>query len=258
MTGFRRSRFLLVIAATLGLAATAWAEGIFRVNDPGSGNWVFDQPSVAAYGTVLHVAFVGDNTGGADSASLNTRLYYAAVNGGADFTYKLTTDNQVHITAPFAIDNALFNQARHPHIALRSATQLTVLFQAIPSDNATSGFKLFRALVTIDNNAVKTVDVKEIKDPFSGRMAGNLIDPSFALATTDDNFLRVAYTDNSTGYGNVYYARVGEDNAFLVGSSILLSSQPGSRGVQPLPRLQLDSNNNSHIVWAANNTPDTP
>jgi len=42
MTGYRRTRFLLVIAMTLGLAAAAWAEGIFRVNDPGTENWVFD------------------------------------------------------------------------------------------------------------------------------------------------------------------------------------------------------------------------
>src|SRR5659263_311273 len=38
MTGFRRSLFLLVIAATLGLAAAAWAEGIFKVNNDGTGN----------------------------------------------------------------------------------------------------------------------------------------------------------------------------------------------------------------------------
>src|SRR5512140_2716216 len=73
MTGFRRSLFLLVIAATLGLAAAAWAEGIFKVNNDGTGNWVFDQPSVVAYGSVVHVAFVGDNGHRYDDASLNTR-----------------------------------------------------------------------------------------------------------------------------------------------------------------------------------------
>jgi len=254
MTGFRR--FPLVFAVTLALAAVAWAEGIFPVNDAGSGNWVFDQPSVAANGTVLHVAFVGDNTAGAD-ASPNTRIYYAAINGAADFTNTLTTRGQVLVTTPVAIDNALFNSARHPQIALRSATELAILFQAIPSDNAASGFKLFRALVTIDNNAVKTQQVKEVQDPFSGRMAGNLVDPSFALVASD-NTLRVAYTDNSAGLGNVSYARVGTDNAFLVGSGILLSSRPGSQGVQPLPRLRLDGNANSHIAWAANNSTGTP
>jgi hypothetical protein len=252
MTCFRR--FLFVIAATVGLAAGAWAEGIFPVNDPGSGNWVFDQPSVVANGTVVHVAFVGDSDTGADS-SPDTKVYYAAVNGGADFTNKLTTRNQVLITAPVAIDDALFHQARHPQIALRSATQLEILFQAIPVGD--TNYKLFLAVVTIDNNAVKTQLVKEVQNPVSGRMSGNLVDPSFGLVASD-NSLRVAYTDTSTGIGNVYYSRVGWDNAFIVGSSILLSSQPSSQGVQPLPRLRLDGNNDSNIVWAANDTTNTP
>ncbi|MFZ2223324.1 MAG: hypothetical protein WAV26_01410 [Candidatus Deferrimicrobium sp.] len=254
MTRFRRSCFLLVIAATVGLAAGAWAEGIFPVNDAGIGNWVFDQPSVVVNGTVLHLAFVGDSDTGADS-SPDTRLYYAAVNGGADFTNKLTTRDQVIVTAPVAIEDTLFHQARHPQIALRSATQLEILFQAIPVGD--TSYKLFLAVVTIDNNAVKTQLVKEVQNPASGRMPGNLVDPSFGLVAAD-NSLRVAYTDNSSGIGNVFYSRVGWDNAFLVGSSILLSSQPSSQGVQPLPRLRLDGNNDSDIVWAANNSTDTP
>jgi hypothetical protein len=254
MIRFRRSRIPLVIAATLGLAAAAWAEGIFPVNDPGTGTWVFDQPSVSANGTVLHVAFVGDSAAGADGPH-NTTVYYAAVNGGADFTNKATTRSEVLVTAPVAIDNALFHHARHPQIALRSATELAILFQAIPvGDN---NYKLFRALVTISSNAVLTQQVKEVRNPASGRMAGNLVDPSFALVASD-NTLRVAYTDNAAGNGNVYYARVGADDAFLVGSAILLSSQPSSQGVQPLPRLRLDGNANSHIVWAANNATGTP
>jgi len=254
MTGFR-SRFLLVVAATVFLATAAWAEGIFPVNDPGAGNWVFDQPSVVANGSLLHVAFVGNDVTGADNASLNTRLYYAAVNGGADFTNKATTRSQVLITAPVAIDNALFNNARHPQIALRSATELTILFQAIPVGDNT--YKLFLAQVTIGNNAVTSQQVKEVLNPVSGRIPGNLIDPSFALLASD-NSLRVAYTDNLTGYGNVYYARVGWDTAFLAGSSILLSSQPSSQGVRPLPRLRLDGYNNSNIIWAANNSTGGP
>jgi len=254
MTGIRRSFILLFIAATVGLAAGAWAEAIFPVNDAGTGNWVFDQPSVVANGAVLHLAFVGDSDTGADS-SPDTRVYYAAINGGVDFTNKLTTRTQVLVTAPVAIDNTLFHQARHPQIALRSATQLEILFQAIPVGD--TNYKLFVAVVTVDNNAVTAQLVKEVQNPVSGRLPGNLVDPSFGLAIVD-NTLRIAYTDNSTGTGNVFYSRVGWDNAFLVGSSIFLSSQPSSQGVQPLPRLRLDGNNDSHIVWAANNSASTP
>lgn len=259
MIGFRRTRFLLVIAMTLGLAAGARAEGIFPVNDTGAGNWVFDQPSVVANGSFLHVAFVGNSTAGAD-ASPDTRLYYAAVNGAADFANKATTRAQVLVTAPVAIDNgAAYTNARHPQIAMRTATELTILFQAKPVGE--TNFKLFLALVTINSNAVSKQQVKEVLNPVSGRIPGNLVDPSFALVASD-NSLRVAYTDslagNFTGYGNVYYARIGWDNAFLVGSSILLSSQPSSQGVQPLPRLRLDGHKNSHIVWAANNSTGTP
>ncbi|HLO09907.1 MAG TPA: hypothetical protein VK303_04430, partial [Desulfobacteria bacterium] len=169
MTRFRRSWFLLVIAATFCLAAGAWAEGIFPVNDAGIGNWVFDQPSVVANGTVLQLAFVGDSDTGADS-SPDTRIYYAAVNAGADFTNKLTTRNQVIVTAPVAIENTLFSQARHPQIALRSATQVEILFQAIPVGD--TSYKLFLAVVTIESNAVTTQLVKEVRNPVSGRMPG--------------------------------------------------------------------------------------
>ena len=251
MTGFRRTCFLLAIAAAVGVGTSARAEGIFPVNNPGAGNWVFDQPSVAANGTVLHLAFVGDNTAGAEDPSLDTRLYYGAVNGGADFTSKATVRSHVVVTEPVAIDNgAAYSNARHPQIALRSATELAILFQAVPGGG--TDHKLFLARVTIDNNAVKAQKVEEVKSPASGSIAGNLVDPSFALVASD-NSLRVAYTDDSSGYGNVYYARVGLDNAFLAGSPLLLSSQPNSQGVQPLPRLRLDGNGSSHVVWAANN-----
>ena len=183
MTVFRRSLFLLVIAAAVALAASARAEGIFPVNDAGTGNWVFDQPSVVANGTVLHVAFVGDSATGADS-SPNTRLYYAAVNGGADFSNKLTTRNQVIVTAPVAIENTLFSQARHPQIALRSATQLDILFQAIPVGE--TDYKLFHALVTIANNIVTSQSVAEIRDAAGARIPGRLTDPSFGIVTSDN------------------------------------------------------------------------
>src|SRR5512143_1722105 len=67
-----------LLGATLFAAAAAHAEKVFPVNDNNTG--LFDQPSVAMNGSVAHVAFIGDNTG------TGYRVYYAAVNGGADFT----------------------------------------------------------------------------------------------------------------------------------------------------------------------------
>jgi hypothetical protein len=94
--------------------------------------------------------------------------------------------------------------------------------------------------------------VAEIVDNTAQRMPGALIDPSFALVEAD-NTLRVAYADNTTG--DVYYARVrlGTDNAFLVGSPILLtpSQWPFTRGTAPRPRLHLEGTTRSHIAWAA-------
>ena len=253
MNPFSRSRFLLAFVATLLFAGAAWAEAIFSVNEPGSGAYVFDQPSVAAKGTFLHVAFIGDNT-----ASGRYKLYYAGIDGSANFQSATTTRLQVVKIRPVAIDSGdPYTDARHPQIAYRSSTStstsLVVLFQAIPAGG--SDYKLFRALLVIDNNAVRTQQVKEIVHPVAGPMAGNLVDPSFGLVTTD-NTLRVAYTYSATG--DVYYARAGADNAFLVGSPILLSRQPGTRGVNPLPRLRLDSSKRSHVAWAANNTSPTP
>ena len=263
MTGFHRSRFLVVIVATVGLAASAWAEGIFPVNDAGTGNWVFDQPSVVANGTVLHIAYVGDNATGADN-SPNTRLYYAAVNGGVDFTNKLTTRNQVLVTAAVAIENTLFSQARHPQIALRSATQLDILFQAIPVGE--TDYKLFHALVTIANNSVTSQSVAEIRDAAGARIPWRLTDPSFGIVISD-NTIRVAFSSApsliaGSPYSDVYYARVGWDNNRVVNNTILLtrpfppSTATSSSGIFPFPRLRLDGNNDSHIVWAANNLTD--
>ena len=266
MIGFR-SRFLLVIAATAGLAAGAWAEGIFPVNVPGAGNWVFDQPSVAASGSTLHLAFVGNDTAGAFNidgtvnTSLNTRLYYAAVNGGVDFNNRTLTRDQVLLTAPVAIDNGdAYTNARHPRIALSTSTGLVILFQAIPVGE--TNYKLFRAMVTLAGNAVTSQSVAEIRDAAGVRIPGNLTDPSFALVTSD-NTLRIAFSSfpsplggNAT-YTDVYYARVGWDTARVLNNTVLLTTA-SSVGIFPLPRLLLDSNNFSHIVWAANNSTGNP
>ena len=86
-----------------------------------------------------------------------------------------------------------------------------------------------------------------------------LTDPSFALITTD-NTLRVAFSSSPSTvavspYSDVYYARVGVDTARVVDNTLILLTQTASStGVAPLPRLRLDGNNFSHIVWAANNS----
>lgn len=251
-------RILLAIAVTVTLATAAWAEGIFPVSDAGTGNWLFDQPSVVANGTVLHVAFVGDNAIG---GSPNTRLYYAAVNGAADFTNKATTRSQVLVTPPVAIDDdSLYANARHPQIALRSANEVAILFQAIPAGG--SGYKLFRAKVTIDNNAVTSRRVDRILDASGNDFLGALTDPSFALVTAD-NTMRVAFSSFPSilapASSDVYYARVGLDNARVVGNTLIPLTTASSTGRFPLPRLRLDVSNNSHVVWAANdNTAGTP
>ena len=245
-------RFLPVFAATLLFAAGARAERIVQVNEIGIGPRVFDQPSVAANGSTIHVAFVGDSTGGNPQIP-STALFYAAVNGAADFTSTATTRSQVIVTPAVPIDNGPYTQARHPQIALRSANRVVILFQALPSDNPAAGFKLFRALISLDNNVVTAQQVSEVRDSLGGRMAGTLIDPSFALVTSD-NTARVAYVENAI---DVRYARVGLDNALLVGAPIPLTVLPASQGVLPLPRLRMDSLNRSHIAWAANNNGGT-
>lgn len=260
MIGFRRTRILLVFAMILGFATVARAEGIFPVNDSGAGNWVFDQPSAVANGSTLHVAFVGDADTGADALP-STRLYYAAVNGSAGFTDKSTTRAQVLLTAPVAIDNGdAYTDARHPQIALRSTTELVILFQARPAGEIS--YKLFRALVTIASNAVTSQRVAEIRDAAGGRIPGQLTDPSFALVASD-NTLRVAFSSSpslvaGSPYSDVYYARAGRETARVVNTAILLTDQFSSTGVSPLPRLRLDGNNFSHVVWAANNSTGNP
>jgi len=104
-------RFLPVFAATLLFAAGARAERIVQVNEIGIGPRVFDQPSVAANGSTIHVAFVGDSTGGNPQIP-STALFYAAVNGAADFTSKATTRSQVIVTPAVPIDNGPYTQAR--------------------------------------------------------------------------------------------------------------------------------------------------
>jgi hypothetical protein len=247
MNPFHRCRIPLVAAILLLFATAAGAEAIFNVNDTGTGTWAYDQPAATAFGDRIHLAFVGDSTG-----TGSFKLYYAVVAGEADFTSSLLARSGVLVTPPVAIDNGdPYTDARHPRIVLRAENQATVVFQAVPAGLAAGDYRLFRALITVENNAVTTQIVREIMNADGTRMTGTLSDPSFRIVPADGT-LRVAYTDNSSGLGNVSYARVGIDNAVVVDVPIPLSTSAGSQGVQPLPRLQLDGNNFSHIAWAAN------
>jgi hypothetical protein len=260
MIGFRPTRFLLVIAAVLGLASAARGEGILAVNAPGTGSWVFDQPSVVANGSILQLAFVGDSANGADTASLNTRLYYAAINAGTDFSNPATVRTDMIVTAPVTLESGdAYTNARHPHLILRTATDLLILFQAVPAGETDS--KIFRALVTVNGNSVTSSRVTEVRDAAGARIPGKLTDPSFDI-NLNDNTMRVAFSSypsvtSGAPYSDVYYARVGMDDARVVNNTILLTKTGASTGVKPLPRLKLDGNYYSDIVWAANNSDPT-
>jgi hypothetical protein len=241
------SRILPIALSILLFAAVADAAAILPVNGAGSGVFTFDQPSVVANGTAVHVAFVGDAEGD------NTfKLYYAAVNGSAEFQSAAATQASVLLTPAVAIDNGSgYDNALHPQIAVLDANRLVVVFQGVPTGTGQGNYKLFRAIINIRNNVVTSHTVSEIVDSGSNRLSGVLVDPSFQPSTSDGT-LRIAYADASTEYSNVYFARVSIDNAAVVGGPIMLSSG-SSQGVKPLPRLKLDSNGYSHVVWAANN-----
>ncbi|MBP2676119.1 MAG: hypothetical protein H6Q84_2959 [Deltaproteobacteria bacterium] len=241
------TRILPIALSILLFAAAANAAAILPVNGAGSGIFTFDQPSVATYGTAAHVAFVGDAEGD------NTfKVYYAAVNGAAEFQSAAATQASILLTPAIALDNgAGYDNALHPQIAVWDANRLVVVFQGVPAGTGQGNYKLFRAIINISNNVVTSHTVKEIVDSGSSRLSGVLVDPSFQLSTSDRT-LRIAYADASAEYSNVYFARVAIDNAAVVGGPLLLSSVDSSQGVKPLPRLKLDSNGYSHVVWAAN------
>lgn len=252
MIRFLRDRILPVFAALCGIAAVASAEAVFPVNDAGTG--VFDQAATALLGATVHTAYIG----GASTAG-PFRLYYTAVNANTDFTNKATVRSQVFLTPPVPIDNTLYTDVRHPQIATRNNTEAVIVFQGIPVGG--TEFKLFRARLTLANNAVTSQSVSEIVDASGIRLAGRLTDPSFGILA-NDSFLRIAYASSPSliapsPFTDVYYARVGIDNATVLGSPILMTRTTAVTGVTPLPRLQVETNQNrSHIVWAAN-TPTT-
>lgn len=250
--------------AALLAASLAAAETTITVNDNNTG--IFDQPSVAMDGSVSHVAFIGDNT-----ASGTYRVFYAAVNGAADFSnLSLPRDNTVLLTFPTALDNtgsggnSPYLDARHPKIAVRSSSEVVVLFQARPTSLDTV-FRPYIARLTLSGNTVTAQSVLEVTGFPAGLLStGTIEDISFGLVTTD-NTARMAFS-NKTSIGasepfQVHFARVGLDNALVVGTPLALSSgapPSGSNGYLPLPSLKLDDLNRAHVAWAANDASANP
>jgi hypothetical protein len=234
------------------VAATAGAEKTVTVNDPATPG-VFDQPSAVAAGDRVHVAYIG-----AASTAGPFLLFYAAIDGGSDFTdlsLSRTTTGFL-ITPPTAIDNTApgndaYVDARHPWIAVRSSNEVTIFFQAKAVSSPDPTYVLYMATLTLQNDAV----VKQTVRLVTG-LSGFNEDVSFAL-NTSDNTARIAYSSRAgiSGDFNVYYARVSLDTAAVTGSPgtpLLLSSVPGSSGSRPLPSLRLDDSKRAHVAWAAN------
>jgi len=261
MTRIARFAFAVVIL-TAALHGTAAAELTFSLNDNNTG--VFDQASATFSVNNVYAAFIGDNTG-----SGAFRVFFASVNGASDFTnLLLPRDNTLIPIAPFVIDgtgaggNSPYFDARHPRIALRGATEAIILFQARPSvsDNV---YRPYIARLSFTGSAATLVSVRQISGFPAGVLSdGDIEDISFNLVTTD-NSVRMAFASRSTITAStpfhVYYARVGVDNATVVGTPILLSSgnddtTTGSDGFRPIPSLRIDLLNNSHVAWAANDS----
>ncbi len=254
-------RFLKVTCLTLlvvAMAATAAAEKTVAVNDPAIPG-VFDQPSAVASGSVVHVAYVG-----ADNTTGPFRLFYAAINGNSNFnslSLSRTTAGFL-VTPPTPVDNTApgndaYVDARHPRIAILSATEAVILFQAKAAASADPAYALYLARLTLENDAVVKQSVRVVTG-----LSGFTEDVSFALVPSD-NTARVAYAGRPgiSGEFNVFYARVSLDTAGVTGSPgtpLLLSSVDGSSGFRPLPSLKLDSSIRSHIAWAANDNSSSP
>src|SRR3989337_2909291 len=92
MTRIFRFAFVVVLL-TAALRGTAAAEITFPLNDNNAG--VFDQPNATLNGNTVYVAFIGDTTG-----SGAFRVYFAAVNGAADFTNLLLPRDSTVILTP--------------------------------------------------------------------------------------------------------------------------------------------------------------
>lgn len=239
-----------VLAALLAPVAVL-AQTTLPVSDPEPPR-VYDQPSAARNGGIIHVAFIGG-----DSPAGPFRVYYAAVRAGSDFTNLELLRGDILATPPLEIadtagspDN-VYADARHPKILMRSSKEAVVVFQAKPAASPDPEYALYRARLVLDNNAVVAQYVQRIAE-----IPGFAEDPSFRLVTSD-NTIRLAYDGRpgTTGPFRVYYARVGIDNNLLLsGSPAPLSDDTTTQsdGLRPLPSLALDSRNTAHVGWAAN------
>jgi len=252
------SPYRIFVAALLGatlFAATANAEKFFPVNDNNTG--LFDQPSVAMNGVVGHVAFIG----GPGPAG-PFRVYYAAVNGGADFTnLALQRDNTVILTPPTTVDNTdtpndSYADARHPKIVLRTATEAVILFQAKPTSTSDTAYRLYIARLTLAGNAVVGKSVRLVR----GLEAGTIEDVSWALLTTDGT-ARVVYSNRTaiapTEPFHLSFARIGLDNAQAASPVAITQAYPSSEGYRPVPSMKLDDLNRAHVAWAATDASGT-
>lgn len=260
---FRIAFASVLLAAAWG--GTAFAEKTFSVNDNNTG--VFDQPSVVLNGLVANVAYIG----GSSTAGPFT-VFFAAVNGGADFSnLLLPRDNTVIPIPAVAIDNtgtppnSPYFDARHPKIALRSATEVVILFQARPAP-ADVVYRPYIARLAVAPTSATLISVRQVTGFPAGELStGDIEDISYNLLLAD-NTARMAFANRSSISAatpfHVFYARVGLDNAAVVGTPLPLSSGnddtvTGSDGFRPVPSLNLDPLGNSHIAWAANdNTPN--
>ena len=175
MRRFPTAILAMVLAAVM--AATAAAEVTLPVNGVSG---AFDQPSVAMNGADAHVAYIG-----AATTTGSFRVYYAAVNSGADFTNLLLARDSILVTPPTEVVDAggdVYADARHPRIALRSSTEVVIFFQAKPSGPADTAYLLYRALLTLDNNVVVSQSVLQV----DGVSPGNIEDVSFGLVAADN------------------------------------------------------------------------
>ena len=254
----RRFRTLVFAMALAAMAGPAAAEKTVAVNDPAIAG-VFDQPSVAVYGAVAHVAYIG-----APSTSGPFRVYYAAIGGGSNFS-DLSLSRSTPgflVTPPTTIDNTAtgnssYSDARHPKIAIRSAGEVVIFFQAKTVASPDPTYALYMARLTLENNLVVKRSVRLVTG-----VTGYNEDASFGLFTTGDTaWVAYAGRAGTTGSFNVYCARVSLETASVTGTPgtpLLLSSAAGSNGTRPLPSLQVDSLNRAHVAWAANDDTFSP